>query len=204
MDTPKNNNQPTGQGFSTTGLRIMESMPESQDGCSDLPSDSMAAYEKPGYKLMHYVEGFIKTDMCRVPLLKTYLDKVDTIANGLVRCGINRHKYRVVPGLYAVGNPTKESEVLVTANFKLTIDHLRKAVSGINFWILVLDTKGSMSGAQPGKAPFQRRHWYGRLKNRNWAGSLVTDVSLFRNWAQQVFPQKPSRSNPVLRWFTAR
>lgn len=154
MDIQKNNNQPTGRGFSTTGVRIMESMPGSQDGCSDLPSDSMAVYEKPGYKLMHYVEGFIETDMCRVPLLKTYWDKVDTIANGLVRCGINRHKYRVVPGLYAVGSPTKESEVLVTANFKLTIDHLRKAISGINAWILVLDTKGVNVWCAAGKGTF--------------------------------------------------
>jgi len=141
-------------GFRTTCVGIMESMPEVQATGGDLTTDSMTVYERPGYKLRHYVAGFIKTDVCLVPVLKTYLDKVDTITNGLVRCGINRYKYRLVPGLYAVGNPTKESEVLITANFKLTIDHLRKAVCGINAWILVLDTKGINVWCAAGKGTF--------------------------------------------------
>ena len=154
MDKQNKKMGPTGKRFSTTSVHIMESMPANQAACSDLPSDPMAVFEKPGYKLMHYIEGFINTDVCLVPLIKTDLDKVDTIANGLVRCGINRYGYRVVPGLYAVGKPTKESEVLVTANFKLTIDHLRKALSGINAWILVLDTKGINVWCAAGKGTF--------------------------------------------------
>jgi len=143
-----------GNGFSTTGVQLMESMPVNQGACGELPSDPMAAYEKPGYKLMHYIEGFIETDVCLVPLIKTDLDRGDHIANGLVRCGISRYKYRVVPGLYAVGKPTRESEVLVTANFKLTIDHLRKAISGIDAWVLVLDTKGINVWCAAGKGTF--------------------------------------------------
>jgi len=154
MDKQNKKIDPTSKGFSTTGVHITESMPVNQAACGDLPSDPMAVYEKPGYKLMQYIEGFIKTDVCLVPLIKTDLDKVDYIANSLVRCGINRYKYRIVPGLYAVGKPTRESEVLVTANFKLTIDHLRKAISGINAWILVLDTKGINVWCAAGKGTF--------------------------------------------------
>jgi hypothetical protein len=156
---------PASNGFSTTGVQIMASMPDDQAACGDLLSDPMGAYEKPGYKLMHYIEGFIETDACPVPLIKTDLDKVDHIANGLVRCGINRYNYRVVPGLYAVGRPTRESEVLVTANFKLTIDHLRKAISGIDAWILVLDTKGINVWCAAGKGTFSTAALVGQIKD---------------------------------------
>ena len=132
----------------------MESMPENTAACGDSPADPMAVHEKPGYKLMHYIEGFIETDVGRVPVIKTGLDRVDHMANFLVRCGIGRYKYKVVPGLYAVGKPTRQSEVLVTANFKLTIDHLRKAISGINAWVLVLDTKGINVWCAAGKGTF--------------------------------------------------
>ena len=154
METEKTKDQQTSQGFSTTGVTIMGSMPESQACCGDTPSDPMTAHEKPGYKLMHYVEGFIETDAGPVPVIKTHLEKKDFIANGLVRCGINRYKYTIAPGLYAVGEPTRESEVLVTANFKLTLDHLRKELSGINAWILVLDTKGINVWCAAGKGTF--------------------------------------------------
>ena len=154
MDTQKRKNQTANEGSCTTGVRIMESMPEIRATGSDSTADPMAVYEKPGYKLMHYVEGFIETDVCPVPLIKTSLDKVDTIANVLVRCGVNRYKYKMVPGLYAVGKPTNGSEVLVTANFKLTIDHLRTAISGTNAWILVLDTKGINVWCAAGKGTF--------------------------------------------------
>ncbi len=154
METQKVKNQPTNKRFNTSGVRIMESMPRRHLNRCDLPPDPMTAYEKPGYKLMHYVEGFIKTDVGSVPRVKTYLSKSDYIINGLVRCGVNRYKYRIVPGLYAVGRPNVASEVLITANFKLTIDHLRTAISGINAWILVLDTKGINVWCAAGKGTF--------------------------------------------------
>jgi len=50
--------------------------------------------------------------------------------------------YTVDPGLYALGKPNEMSPVLVTANYKLSFDCLRKAVPGLDLWILVLDTKG--------------------------------------------------------------
>ncbi|MCG6909155.1 MAG: hypothetical protein LJE94_03405 [Deltaproteobacteria bacterium] len=132
----------------------MDAMPGAGKGDGDLDADPMALYEQPGYKLMHYVEGFVETEVGPVPLIKTYWEKADYLANGLVRCGVNRYNYKLVPGLYAVGQPTRDSEILVTANFKLTVDHLRRAISGIDAWILVLNTKGINVWCAAGKGTF--------------------------------------------------
>jgi acetyl-CoA decarbonylase/synthase complex subunit gamma len=62
--------------------------------------------------------------------------------------------YDVEPGLYALGNPDASSEVLVSANFKLSFDRLREAMSGRNAWILVLDTCGINVWCAAGKGTF--------------------------------------------------
>jgi CO dehydrogenase/acetyl-CoA synthase gamma subunit (corrinoid Fe-S protein) len=43
----------------------------------------------------------------------------------------------VDPGLYAVGQPDQQAPVLVTANYKLSLDALRSELTGLNAWILV-------------------------------------------------------------------
>ncbi|MBV5317280.1 MAG: hypothetical protein JZU50_05695, partial [Desulfobulbaceae bacterium] len=58
------------------------------------------------------------------------------------RIGIIRRKYRVAPGLYAVESSDPESAVLVTANYKLTIDILRFQLGGGDVWLPVLDPRG--------------------------------------------------------------
>ena len=68
--------------------------------------------------------------------------------------GMGRMNYRVQPGLYALGRPTPESLVLVSANFKLSVDHLRTAVRGLDAWILVLDTHGINVWCAAGKGLF--------------------------------------------------
>ncbi|MCP3898144.1 MAG: hypothetical protein GY707_00250, partial [Desulfobacteraceae bacterium] len=102
----------------------------------------MAEYQKSGYELCSFVEDFVQTDAGPVPKVATGLNKNVLFETFKVRCGINRHNYMVTPGLYCVGKPDKNSEVLVTANFKLTFDHVRSQLKGIDAWILVLDTKG--------------------------------------------------------------
>src|SRR5512143_3827985 len=57
------------------------------------------------------------------------------------RIGAFRMNYFVAPGLYAIGDPTSNSDVFVTANYKLTFDILRCELKGMNVWLLVLDTK---------------------------------------------------------------
>jgi hypothetical protein len=69
------------------------------------------------------------------------------------RSGAFRMNYSVPPGLYAVGEPTKDSDVFVTANYKLTFDTLRRELKGLNAWILVLDTKSINVWCAAGGAP---------------------------------------------------
>lgn len=82
----------------------------------------------------------------------------------MVRWGINRNNYKVIPGLYAVGNPGPDSDVFVTSNYKLSFDHLRKNLKGINGWILVLDTKGINVWCAAGKGTFGTGELVSRIK----------------------------------------
>ena len=43
----------------------------------------------------------------------------------LARIGVKRNEHRVEPGLYALGKPTPESPVFVSANYSLSFDALR-------------------------------------------------------------------------------
>ena len=72
----------------------------------------------------------------------------------LARCGVNRSGHRVEPGLYALGDPTPDSPVFVTANYTLSFDALRSALAGIDGYILVLDTQGINVWCAAGKGTF--------------------------------------------------
>ncbi len=65
-----------------------------------------------------------------------------------------RTNYKIVPGLYCVGTPNAGSEVLVTCNYKLTVDALRHDIEGVNAWILILDTHGINVWCAAGKKTF--------------------------------------------------
>jgi acetyl-CoA decarbonylase/synthase complex subunit gamma len=71
-----------------------------------------------------------------------------------VRLGFGRMSYGMTPGLYAMGEPTAESSVLVTANYKLTVDVLRRELGGRDLWILVLDTANVNVWCAAGKGTF--------------------------------------------------
>jgi acetyl-CoA decarbonylase/synthase complex subunit gamma len=62
--------------------------------------------------------------------------------------------YTVAPGLYALGQPDDGSDVLVTANYRMTFDLLRRSLTGMNVWILVLDTRGVNVWCAAGKGTF--------------------------------------------------
>ncbi|HEY3316526.1 MAG TPA: mercury methylation corrinoid protein HgcA [Bacillota bacterium] len=72
----------------------------------------------------------------------------------LARCGYRRGDHRVRPGLYALGRPTPESPVFVTANYTLSFDALRSALAGRDAYILALDTKGINVWCAAGKGTF--------------------------------------------------
>jgi len=131
------------------------------------PASAPAALELPGFRRWHFVEGFLDTPAGRVPQVKTTLERPDHVGAALVRLGIGRGRYRVAPGLYAVGSPTPESPVLVTANYKLTFDALRKELTGLHLWILVLDTKGVNVWCAAGKKSFGTQELAGRIRSTN-------------------------------------
>ncbi|GAB4337317.1 MAG: mercury methylation corrinoid protein HgcA [Desulfobulbaceae bacterium] len=81
----------------------------------------------------------------------TFRDRLGTVR---ARVGIARNRYRVNPGLYCVGEPTPESPVLVTANYKLSFDSLRKELAGTDAWLLVADTRGINVWCAAGKGTF--------------------------------------------------
>jgi len=88
------------------------------------------------------------------PTLPTQLTWRDVLGGWRVRWGIGRMRYLIKPGLYRVGAPDSKSPVLVTANYKLTVDSVRRELAGLNAWLLVLDTKGVNVWCAAGKGTF--------------------------------------------------
>ncbi|HDY86795.1 MAG TPA: acetyl-CoA synthase subunit gamma [bacterium] len=75
--------------------------------------------------------------------------------------------YKITPGLYAVGSPDADSPVLVSANYKMSFDYLRKELVDIDAWILVLDTKGINVWCAAGKGTFGTEEIIRQIKNTN-------------------------------------
>lgn len=71
-----------------------------------------------------------------------------------MRIGAERESYRVAPGLYKIGSPEGLSPVFVSANYKMSFDSLRKELSDMNAWILVLNTRGVNVWCAAGKGTF--------------------------------------------------
>ena len=111
----------------------------------------------------NWIVGEINTSVGIVPQVSTQLSFSDTLGSWKARWGINRMNYKINPGLYAVGNPNGESPVLVTANYKLTFDTLRKELNELDAWILVLDTKGINVWCAAGKGTFGTKELIARI-----------------------------------------
>jgi acetyl-CoA decarbonylase/synthase complex subunit gamma len=86
---------------------------------------ALAALRKP------WVERFAVKGTRTIPIVKTRLDSADRIGGIKARWDIGRMRYSVLPGLYAVGDPSPESPVFVTANYKMSFDALRSSLAGI-------------------------------------------------------------------------
>lgn len=98
--------------------------------------------------------GSVETPKGKVPVVSTKLNGNDRIGALKVRFDIGRSDYKVDPGLYAVGSPDGTSPVLVSANYKLTFDTLRKELEGLSAWLLILDTDGVNVWCSAGKGTF--------------------------------------------------
>jgi hypothetical protein len=101
-----------------------------------------------------WITGLVESGAGPVPVVATRLGRADRLGTILARLSINRMSYSVRPGLYAVGRPDPGSPVFVTANYKMSFDHLRRALDGRDGWILVLDTFGINVWCAAGKGTF--------------------------------------------------
>jgi len=101
-----------------------------------------------------WVRGSLETKAGLVCQIATTLDRQDLFGSVKARWGIGRMNYTIAPGLYAIGEPDHLSPVLVSANYKLSFDYLRRELGGLNLWILVLDTKGINVWCAAGKGSF--------------------------------------------------
>ncbi len=147
-----------------TGLQSFEETIQSEVCCGSLPGPRSNPLEKPGYKLLSFVMDFKDTACGPVPRVKTKLAGSDHLGTLVARLGIKRDQYIIAPGLYCVGNPDQNSPVLVTANYKLTFDSLRQELTGLDAWLLVLDTRGINVWCAAGKALFSTREVVDRVK----------------------------------------
>jgi len=112
-------------------------------------------------------------DVASIPAMDSRLTLGDRLGRWRVRWSIGRESYCVEPGLYRIGSPGSESPVLVTANYKLTVDTLRSELDGVEAWILVLDTQGVNVWCAAGKGTFGT----GELVRRVEASRLEEVVS---------------------------
>lgn len=87
-----------------------------------------------------------------LPSKITFSDTLDAIRSRTSNSF--RMKFITKSGLYALGSPTKDSPVLVTANYTLSVNALRAALAGRDAWILVIDTKGINVWCAAGKGTF--------------------------------------------------
>jgi hypothetical protein len=102
-----------------------------------------------------------------VPEMGSSLKWRDKLGEFRVRWGIGRMNYLVPPGLYRLGRPDENSPVLVTANYKLTIDSLRKELGGLHAWILVLNTFGINVWCAAGKGTFGTNEVIHQIESAN-------------------------------------
>ncbi|MCK9420747.1 MAG: acetyl-CoA synthase subunit gamma [Nitrospirae bacterium] len=102
----------------------------------------------------YWTTGTLATPAGAVYTVSTEWSRCDTWGMIKSRMSAFRMNYAITPGLYAVGGPTKDADVFVTANYKLTFDILRRELKGMNVWVLVLDTKSINVWCAAGKGTF--------------------------------------------------
>lgn len=113
-----------------------------------------------------------------VPQVSTRLSWRDFWGTLRARLGFFRNTYTVTPGLYAVGTPDAAAPVLVTANYKLTFDALRRELAGRDLWLLVLDTRGINVWCAAGKDLFSTKELVQRIR-RTGLEQVVNHRTLF-------------------------
>ena len=183
---PQNNgccDRPQGQPM---GIHIASKPPPQSSQpeevcCGAPPGPESSRYEKPGFALLDFVDDFVETPAGAVPRIKTALQRSDYTGSIKVRLGIKRDQYKIAPGLYCVGTPDSKAPVLVTANYKLTFDVLRRELKLLSAWILVIDTRGINVWCAAGKALFSTEEVVRHVK--------LAEVEKVVSHRQLVLPQ---------------
>ena len=92
--------------------------------------------------------------MDEVPQLSSQLTWRDTLKRWSLRWGVGRENSAVTPGLYRIGLPKPASPVVVTCNYRMTVDLVRRDLEGADAWLLVLETYGINVWCAAGKKTF--------------------------------------------------
>ena len=100
------------------------------------------------------MEGNSLTQQPAVRSTSSRLTAADHRDHWLARWGVNRGGHRIEPGLYALGRPDPAAPVFVTANYTLSFDALRSALTERDAYILVLDTQGVNVWCAAGEGTF--------------------------------------------------
>jgi acetyl-CoA decarbonylase/synthase complex subunit gamma len=148
---------------SESGKKSVEKVPFVLPVISQLPQTCEIQVGLPGRK-QPFVVGSIETPVGAAPKVTSVLTWQDNWGTIKARWGVGRMDYTVEPGLYALGNPDNQARVLVTANYKMSFDRLREALSGRDAWLLVLDTKGINVWCAAGKGQFGTEELVRRIK----------------------------------------
>lgn len=130
----------------------------------DISSESIRTPALAASAKQSFVTGIRETPAGQVPVVSSALTFRDSWGRFRCRLGAGRMDYRIDPGLYALGNPDKSSPVLVTANYKMSFDELRRALPARSAWILALDTKGINVWCAAGKGTFGTNELVYRLE----------------------------------------
>ncbi len=121
--------------------------PKATSCCGDQTTREMKKYAP-------FVTDMVDTTAGPVPKVASAWKRGEYFEHLKARLGTFRMNYSVEPGIYAIGSPGEDSDVFVSANYKLSFDHLRRGLSGIDAWILVIDTKGINVWCAAGKGTF--------------------------------------------------
>ncbi len=109
------------------------------------------------------MRGWLRTPAGLVPRLATGADWRGRVENLALLLGHRRGTARIPPGLYAVGRPDADSPVLVTCNYPLTANVMRRRLGGVDAWVLVIETLGVNVWCAAGKGTFSTEEVAARI-----------------------------------------
>jgi hypothetical protein len=133
--------------------------------------ENVELFDLRAVKTPEWVTGFVDTASGRVPVVPADWSHQDRL--GRLKCRLfnsSRMNYTVEPGIYALGSPDGQSPVLVTANYKLSFDLLRRELAGFDAWIVVLDTRGINVWCAAGKGTFGTEELIRRIGSTRLSG----------------------------------